>query len=140
VRGGILGSTIGFGIGHAVQGRWKSDGWIYTAGEIAGIGLMTTGQIIAMDGVLHYAKGSDGNGKPTVLTDSMEKQLITGAVLFGSGLLMFTGFRIAESITVWETPALAASSTMLDSGLNQKVSQLAPAEQNTAIVGMKLNF
>ena len=39
--GGVLGVLPGFGIGHAVQGRWKDKGWIFTAGELTtAIGLI----------------------------------------------------------------------------------------------------
>ena len=32
--GGALSILPGFGIGHAVQGRWREKGWIFTAGEV----------------------------------------------------------------------------------------------------------
>lgn len=35
--GGILGTIIGFGSGHAVQGRWRQDGQIYTYTQLAGL-------------------------------------------------------------------------------------------------------
>ena len=35
VAGGLLGTTIGFGSGHAIQGRWWSDyGWVFTVASI----------------------------------------------------------------------------------------------------------
>lgn len=42
VTGGVLSLYPGFGIGHAVQGRWAERGWIFTASEIAILG--ATGQ------------------------------------------------------------------------------------------------
>src|SRR5262245_39925319 len=33
VAGGLVGSFYGFGIGHAIQGRWLEGGWKYTAGD-----------------------------------------------------------------------------------------------------------
>lgn len=33
--GGALAFTIGFGVGHIVQGRWTEIGWLFTAGDIA---------------------------------------------------------------------------------------------------------
>ena len=33
--GGAASFVLGFGIGHAIQGRWKERGWIFTATEIA---------------------------------------------------------------------------------------------------------
>ena len=35
VAGGVVGTTLGLGIGHALQGRyWRDYGWAFTAGEI----------------------------------------------------------------------------------------------------------
>lgn len=34
VVSGVLGTYPGFGIGHAIQGRWLEKGWIFTSGEI----------------------------------------------------------------------------------------------------------
>ena len=35
VAGGVVGTTLGLGIGHAMQGRyWRDYGWAFTAGEI----------------------------------------------------------------------------------------------------------
>lgn len=32
--GGVLAWAPGFGVGHAVQGRWADKGWIFTVGQI----------------------------------------------------------------------------------------------------------
>ncbi len=39
VLGGLAGTIVGFGIGHAVQGRWWADGKMYTFTQLAGAGL-----------------------------------------------------------------------------------------------------
>lgn len=40
IIGGILGTILGFGIGHTMQGRWLDDyGWVFTAGStVTGLG------------------------------------------------------------------------------------------------------
>jgi chaperonin cofactor prefoldin len=38
--GAIFGSVIGFGTGHAIQGRWSTDGWKWTLGEVAALGVL----------------------------------------------------------------------------------------------------
>ena len=43
VLGGLVGTTVGFGIGHAVQGRWWADGKVYTFTQLAGAGLTVGG-------------------------------------------------------------------------------------------------
>ena len=30
ISGGVVGTVFGFGIGHAIQGRWTKTGWIHT--------------------------------------------------------------------------------------------------------------
>ena len=39
LSGGILGTIIGFGAGHALQGRWRHDGWPHTLTQAGGAGL-----------------------------------------------------------------------------------------------------
>lgn len=44
VLGGILGTFVGFGSGHAVQGRWRQDGGMfYTFSQLAGLTLLGYG-------------------------------------------------------------------------------------------------
>ena len=31
IMGGVFGTVIGYGIGHAMQGRWTKTGWIHTS-------------------------------------------------------------------------------------------------------------
>ncbi len=86
--GGALGTVFGFGIGHAVQGRYVSDlGWLYTAGEIASLALMGAGFAQA-------SKCKEGR-------DNHDRCTRRGARKAVAGYLLFTGARIAEIITVW---------------------------------------
>src|SRR4051812_36567936 len=41
ISGGAVGSIFGFGIGHAIQGRYSEKGWIFAVGEAA------TGLVVA---------------------------------------------------------------------------------------------
>lgn len=43
ITGGILSFYPGFGVGHAVQGRWLDRGWIYTASEAVIVGATAVG-------------------------------------------------------------------------------------------------
>lgn len=44
IIGGILGTyPIGFGIGHAIQGRYSDRGWIFTATEAASLAVVIAG-------------------------------------------------------------------------------------------------
>lgn len=81
IVGGLVGSFFGFGIGHAVQGRYASDGWVFTAGE----GGMAAAMLISLPRCIV----SDG-GRPCLVT--------AGAYI---GLL---GIRIWELVDVWGGP------------------------------------
>ena len=45
IAGGVLGALPGFGIGHAIQGRWFEKGWIFTGiqlgAPLVGVGLLS---------------------------------------------------------------------------------------------------
>ena len=42
LAGGLLGTFVGFGIGHALQGRWDDDyGWVFAATQLGGIALLS---------------------------------------------------------------------------------------------------
>ena len=43
VTGGVLSYVVGFGVGHAVQGRWNDNGWIFTFGEAASMTVLIYG-------------------------------------------------------------------------------------------------
>ena len=59
VAGGILGTTIGLGFGHSIQGRWYRDyGWVFTAG-----GLITALGAIWPSGCGVGVSGRNGNDK-----------------------------------------------------------------------------
>ena len=82
VIGGVLGTWIGLGLGHGIQGRFSQMGWVFTAGELGSIALAAggVGQCIASNNC--------SNG--------------VGAMLLG--YMGFIGFRIWEIIDVWAAP------------------------------------
>lgn len=86
ITGGVLASTIGFGIGQAAQGRWRYTGWIFTAGE--------AGSLVAVG----YA-GID----MLINSDHRGKGDFQPYVLFG-GLIVFGGLKIWDGIDGWAGP------------------------------------
>lgn len=58
VTGGLLGTFVGFGLGHAIQGRYGSTGWIYTLAET---GLLVATTINLASCVTHQVFASDNN-------------------------------------------------------------------------------
>ncbi len=88
VIGGILGTyPIGLGIGHAIQGRWSEDGWIFTAGELGSASVLFFGLLGCVDQVFKRDNCSD-----------VENAMIV------TGLIGFVGFRIWEIVDVWAKP------------------------------------
>lgn len=80
VPGGLLGSFVGFGIGHAYQGRWWRDGGMfYTFSQLGGIALLSYGSYCSN----HRDKCFANLG------------FITGTVLLISS-------RVSEIFSVWE--------------------------------------
>lgn len=86
ITGGVLGSTIGFGIGHAVQGRYGDKGWIFTAGEAAGLTAMVAGLASCKD-----ETQSDGSKEKKCSQDG----------LIGLGAAALIGFHIWEIVDAW---------------------------------------
>ena len=78
VVGGLVGSIVGFGIGHAVQSRYKNLGWVFTAGE--GIGLVAAKAIPAA----------------MVETTGHARDYISLA-----GWTLFIGFRLWQIVDLW---------------------------------------
>lgn len=86
VVGGILGTYPGLGIGHAVQGRWKRDGWKFTAGQLGSVLVLALGFGQCVDDAF-FAEDCDG----------------TASALISVGVAGIVGFRIWEIIDVWAT-------------------------------------
>jgi hypothetical protein len=88
VGGGLVGTFVGFGIGHAVQGRYIDRGWIFTLGELASMGALVAG----VSSCLQDSISSRGSR-------SCDDTFIIG------GLVGLLGFRIWEIVDVWGGPA-----------------------------------
>lgn len=87
IGGGITGSIVGFGIGHAIQGRYAYRGWIFTVGEGAGLALI----ISSLDNCADSAYDEDCDED-------------IGNALLGYGA--FVGFKIWEIVDLWVGPPI----------------------------------
>ena len=127
VGGGLLGTYIGFGLGHAIQGRYSYDGWILTTGE----GL----------GALAFALGISSCDK--LIGHSSWECSNSGNTLVAAGITAFVGFRIYEIFDVWFSPWR----------INKKVRRLKkaypryipsfyilPNKQATMVAGLSWSF
>lgn len=90
ITGGVIGTIFGFGIGHAIQGRYSEIGWVFTVGEVAGLAL--GGASIGW-----FTKQALDAGK------KVELKQLSGApfALSIAGSILLTGFKIWEIVDVW---------------------------------------
>lgn len=89
VLGGVLGTyPLGFGIGHAIQGRYSEKGWIFTVGELSSIAVLAAGLGSCFGDAL---SSNDGDCN-------------TGGGLVFLGAFGFVGFRVWEIVDLWATP------------------------------------
>jgi len=88
VVGGILGTyPLGFGIGHAIQGRYMDMGYIFTIGELGSIAVFLAGIGQCADTANWRSNSASCN-----------------STLIGLGLGALVGFKIWEIIDLWATP------------------------------------
>lgn len=90
VTGGVVGSLVGFGTGHAVIGKYKQVGWLYTAAEAGFLGLMIVGHKKSVDETLRDGVSGDFDGSNYGL-------MIVGYVGFISS-------KIGEIFDIWNRP------------------------------------
>jgi hypothetical protein len=93
ITGGILAYGVGFGVGHAVQGRWSDQGWIFTVGESASMiailyGLTQVGHRHGFDEDPYQDNQRDRRGRNYAL----------------AGIVGLVGFRIWEVVDAWAAP------------------------------------
>ncbi len=94
VGSGILGTVVGFGTGHAVQGRYLPMGATFTAIETAGLFLM-----------LRYVPETSGDGDDHGHDDDdFDFVAANDATLFWAGFTLFFGGKIWEIVNVWSRP------------------------------------
>lgn len=123
VVGGVLGIYPGFGLGHAVQGRYISDnGWIFTVGEVVSLTMMMSGFTKCVGEAMSGNKECHSN---------------TGAF----GVLGFIGFKIWEVIDVWVAPPRINKRYHELKGKNISELQLAPMiNPENKSGGLQLSF
>ncbi|HPG26968.1 MAG: hypothetical protein H6748_13340 [Spirochaetaceae bacterium] len=88
VLGGLIGTVVGLGTGHAYQDRFDETGWLYMVGEIGTVG--ATG--IAMTGCAAASEGWSALGCVAI-------SAIAGASVLGA-------IKLVEIVDVWSHPFL----------------------------------
>lgn len=92
VAGGITGSLLGFGIGHAIQGRYKEKGWIFTVADTLALGTIIGGAAAA---TTKMGTGVVRSGDPKM------KDALPFVGITALGAALYTGFRIWEIVDLW---------------------------------------
>lgn len=92
ITGGVVGTIFGYGIGHAVQGRYTEIGWLFTATEVAFTAAIIASPLIAGAPLFTRAPATNMNWP------------VGASVLSGIGSLGLLGFRIWEIVDLWATP------------------------------------
>lgn len=88
VSGGAVGSVMGLGIGHAIQGRYSEKGWIFTTGELVTGMVAASGFFKCMFGsMLGAEKNSSCNDDAAAI-----------------GFMGLVTFRVWEIYDLWATP------------------------------------
>jgi len=88
IGGGLAGTFLGLGIGHAVYGKYTSKGWIFTVGELGSFTIMALG--VSQIGECFWGSSSGCSN---------------AAGTYVVGAIAFLGFRIWELIDVWTLPS-----------------------------------
>jgi hypothetical protein len=99
IAGGLTTLLVGYGVGHAVQGRWAEKGWIFTVGEVASTGLIVGGY-----GWMASNIYSAGTRTSTGAVYSTQPNLGGPAGLMVAGSVVLAGFRIWEIIDSFSAP------------------------------------
>ncbi len=90
ITGGILGTAVGFGIGHGIQGRYSEGGLMFTLTEAGGY-------LIGTSALLSCSERKDDPSTAKKESDCSDSEL--NQVLLGYGV--FLGFHIWEIVDVW---------------------------------------
>ena len=97
IGGGVASIIPGFGIGHALQGRYWEKGWVFTVGNLVFIGgYVTFAFVLAEDLQTAALKGDN------LKVMSGGKKFVGLSLAFLLGIL---GFKVWEIVDAWNLPS-----------------------------------
>ena len=107
MAGGMLSIFTGWGIGHAVQGRWLEKGWIFTAGGILLNGGLFYFLYSAFDDISNVAKAA--TEEQAVDENSLKSEVEDSVVNLAAGVIVFSiaslGLKVWEIADAWMLPS-----------------------------------
>ena len=102
LQGGVLGTVVGFGTGHAVQGRWQREGWKHTAWQ-AGVAAFIAYSFLCADKpskvTIHDGKERVETHTPPPVCVVPPPDLLLGGLV---GIPLLVALRLVEIASVWE--------------------------------------
>ena len=99
--GGVLGVLPGFGIGHAVQGRWMEKGWIFTAGEVVSAAGLVYFALNLFNTLPTAKEIVDNYSENSESSKAISASTITSGALALVFLTLFLSFKAVETVDVW---------------------------------------
>ena len=126
IAGGVLSIYPGFGIGHAVQGRYLQKGWIFTVGEVASAYVVL-----------------DGLGKCGLTAAIYNNGTCSGTENIVAGVAVFLGFKIWEIIDAWSGSNHQKKNDEKQNSTNTQPMDIFPlleARSDGVIAGVNIRF
>jgi hypothetical protein len=97
IAGGLVGTFVGYGIGHAIIGEYGNIGWVFTVTE-------ALATVTAITGWMMLAFSAMGDPGPGADLSARNRTGDIGLAVMGVGALASTGFHIWEVVDVWSRP------------------------------------
>lgn len=105
IRGGVVGTAFGFGLGHLAIGEYDSLGWVFTTFDLVAWGATAYGPIsVALEGIFTPTEHAEC-GSPAEQAVCNERP--SSAFLIG-GLIAVLLSRAWQGIDLWMRPTVAA--------------------------------
>ena len=100
LTGGLLGTFVGFGLGHALQGRYGDYGWVFTTTQLTGIAISMASLSIVV--ILAASTAKRNLDEPrTKRQRKADKEIEVAKVITAIGAVTFGISRLFEMVHVW---------------------------------------
>ena len=101
IGGGVVGTVVGFGLGHAIQGRYFRTGWIHTTLQAGSLMGATTYILYHVSTALQDKNKRPIHNNAKSITKEDDSYFLPLYTLY----MIFLGSRIWEIVDVWILPS-----------------------------------